>query len=183
MLMPVDFPSRCNSPVCSAQPQAAATVIGAQALNSRKPIGHWLAKLFVALACSAVLMLAGCSHTPPEEALRNTISQMQAAAEAKDTDALFDPIAEDFSASGGMDRQAFRRYVVLLGLRNSKIGVTTGPLDVKLLGDRATVAFTAALSGGPGWLPDQAQVYDVDTGWRLEGDDWKLISARWKPRL
>jgi hypothetical protein len=45
------------------------------------------------------------------------------------------------------------------------------------------VSFTAALTGGPGWLPEQAQVYQVQTGWRLEGNDWKLISAQWKPRL
>ena len=108
---------------------------------------------------------------------------METAAESRDADALFEPIAEDFSASGGMDRQAFRRYVMVLGLRDQQVGVQLGPLDVKLYGDRASVAFTAALSGGPGWLPDRAQVYDVDTGWRLEDGDWKLISARWKPRL
>lgn len=166
-----------------AADDAFAKVIGAQALNSRKPRTVALSKAFAAFAAATLLMIVACSHTPPEEALRSTISGMQAAAESKDTDALFDPIADDFSGSGGMDRQAFRRYVTLLGLRNGKIGVSTGPLDVKLIGDRATVTFTAALSGGPGWLPDQAQVYDVDTGWRLDGDQWTLISARWKPRL
>ena len=54
---------------------------------------------------------------------------------------------------------------------------------MKLIGDRATANFTAAITGGPGLLPDQAQVYDIETGWRLEGADWKLISAKWKPQL
>ena len=58
-----------------------------------------------------------------------------------------------------------------------------GPLDVKLFDQRATVTFTAALSGGEGLLPDRVQVYDVDTGWRLDGGEWKLISAKWKPQL
>ena len=37
--------------------------------------------------------------------------------------------------------------------------------------------------GGPGMLPAQVQIYDIETGWRLEGSDWKLITATWKPKL
>jgi len=49
--------------------------------------------------------------------------------------------------------------------------------------DRATVNFTLALSGGQGLMPAQGQIYQVQTGWRLEGDDWILLSATWKPTL
>jgi ketosteroid isomerase-like protein len=133
------------------------------------------------LAC--VALLAGCRHAAPEQALRDAIAGMEAAAEANDTNALFAPFAEDFVASEGMDRKAFRQYVMLLRLRNAHVSVNLGPLDVKLLGDRATVDFTCALSGGAGLLPSNAQVYDVSTGWRLEGRDWKLISARWTPKM
>ncbi len=130
-----------------------------------------------------MLVLAGCRKEPPEQALRNTIAAMEAAAEKHDNDALFDSIAEDFTGSEGMDRQAFRRYVTFTGMRSTSVGVQLGPLDVKLYDNRATVAFTAALSGGEGLLPDRVQVYDVDTGWRLDDGEWKLISAKWKPQL
>jgi ketosteroid isomerase-like protein len=139
--------------------------------------------LFAVVALLLAGALAGCRHTPPEQALRETIAGMQAAAEARDTDALFAPIAEDFVGSEGMDRQQFRRYVTFSGMRDQHVGVQLGQLDVKLFGDRATVAFTAALTGGASWLPEHAQVYAVDTGWRLESGKWKLISARWKPQL
>ena len=136
----------------------------------------------MALGC-VVMMAVGCSHEPPEQALRATIDGMVVAAEAHDTGAMFDAIAEDFAGSEGMDRTEFRRYVTLMSLRQKSVGVSLGPLDVKMFDNRATVAFTAALTGGPGGLPDQAQVYDVDTGWRLDDGDWKLISAKWKPKL
>jgi len=129
------------------------------------------------------VLLSDCKHTPPEQALRETIAKMQAAGEARDMDALFQPIAEDFTASQGMDRQQFRRYMTLVSMRQKSVGVTLGPVQVKLYGDRATASFTAAITGGPGFLPDQAQVYDIETGWRLQGDDWQLISARWKEKL
>ena len=129
------------------------------------------------------MLLAACSREPPEQALRDTIASMQAAGEGGDVDALFEPIAEDFSGSEGMDRANFKRYVTFMRMRQKQVGVTLGPIDVKLLGDRATANFTATITGGPGFLPNQAQVYDIETGWRLEGSDWKLINARWKPKL
>lgn len=157
--------------------------IGAQAPKAGKPRSGALNRLFASVAVAVLLALAGCRHAPPEQALRDTIAAMQAAAEAHDTDSLFAPIAEDFAGSEGMDRQQFRRYVTFAGMRQQKIGVRLGQLDVKLYGERASVSFTAALTGGVGWLPEEAQVYAVDTGWRLESGQWKLISARWKPQL
>ena len=135
--------------------------------------------MFALLAILGLAALAGCRHDPPEQALRKTIATMQAAAESGDTDALFDPIAQDFSGSEAMDRQAFRRYVMVMRLRNARVSVTLGPIDVKLLGDRATADFSAAISGGAGLLPENAQVYQVQTGWRLDAGKWALISARW----
>jgi hypothetical protein len=137
----------------------------------------------VAALLGILLGLGACRHAPPEQALRDTIARMQEAGEKGDVDALFDPIAEDFSGSEGMDRTAFRRYVTLVRMRQKAVGVTLGPIDVKLFGDRASANFTATITGGPGFLPDQAQIYDIETGWRLEGADWKLINAKWKPQL
>jgi hypothetical protein len=133
----------------------------------------------------AVLLVAaaGCSREPPEEALRATIASMQAAAEARDAEALVESFAEDFAGPGNMDRDQFRRYVALVWLRNREVSVQLGPLDVELVGERARVGFTAATAGGDGFLPDRAQVYQVRTGWRLDDGEWKLISAEWDEAL
>ena len=157
--------------------------IGAQAPKAGKPRHGKLRSVWPLLLAAVLPVLSACSREPPEQALRHTIAAMQAAAEAHDNDALFAPIAEDFAGSEGMDRQAFRRYVTFSGLQNQKVDVQLSPLEVKLIGGRATVSFTAALIGGSGWVPERAQVYAVETGWRLDGSDWKLISARWKPQL
>ena len=182
--MPV-FPSRDTqrTPASIASADGELFPIGAQAPNAGKPCRGWLRWVYPMLLAMAQLGLSSCSREPPEQALRTTIAAMQAAAEAHDTDALFKPIAEDFAGSEGMDRQAFRRYITVTGLRNQKVRVQLGPLDVKLFEQRATVSFTAALSGSANWLPERAQVYQADTGWRLEDGEWKLISAKWKPRL
>lgn len=129
------------------------------------------------------LGVTGCSKPAPEQGLRDSVQQMEQAAIKKDTSAFFEFFAEDFSGSDGLDRDNFHRYIQLIWLQHKDIGVQTGPLDVKLMEDRASVDFTVALTGGQGLIPDQGQVYQVQTGWRLDGDDWKLISATWKPVL
>ena len=135
------------------------------------------------LAALLALASAGCSRTPPEEALRETIAAMEAAAEARDADALEEHLAADFVGPGGMDRDRVRRTAALLWLRSREIGVTLGPLDVEVTGEHARVRFTAATRGGAGVLPDEANVYAVDTAWRIEGGEWRLISADWEPTL
>ena len=153
--------------------------IGAYPRWTGKRVRHWLACLLTSLCLS----LASCSKPPPEQALRASISKMEQAAQKKDAGEFFGYFAEDFSGSDGLDRESFRRYVQLVWLQNKDVGIQMGPLDVKLMEDRATVDFTVALSGGQGLLPDRGQVYQVQTGWRLADDEWSLISATWKPVL
>ena len=149
----------------------------------RRPDLRWRASwLLVTLPC--LLALSACSRPAPEQALRETVAQMQEAVEARDAGALHDQLADDFIGPEGMDRDDARRLAQVMFLRNRDIGVTLGPLDVALQGSDATVRFSVALTGGSGsMLPDSAQVYDVTTGWRMRGEEWELVSVDWKARL
>lgn len=136
------------------------------------------------VACACALALVACTRPAPEQALRDAIAQMEAAVEARDVDALREPLADDFIGPEGMDRRGAQRLAQLVFLRNRSIGVTLGPLDVAMQGQGATVAFTAGITGASGTLlPESAQVYQVTTGWRLRGEQWELVSIDWKPRM
>lgn len=166
-----------------AGPDRGIHSIGAHPPRRGKAATAGLRALSALLLAVLVALSAGCSREPPEQALRDTIARMQAAAEARDAGALAEDIAEDFAGPEGMDRERFRQYLGLLWFRDKQSGVQLGPLEVELIGDRAKVGFTAVATGGEGWMPERAQVYQVSTGWRLEDGDWKLISARWEPKL
>ena len=157
--------------------------IGAYPPGSGKARSVWKRAAFTACLVVLAALSAGCSREPPEQALRSTIAGMQAAAEARDSDALVESFSEDFVGPDGMDRDQFRRYLAVIWLRNREVGVSLGALEVELIGERATVEFTAGATGGAGWMPDRAQVYRVNTGWRIEDGEWRLISARWEPAL
>ena len=133
------------------------------------------------LACA---LLAACGAPPPEEALRAAVSGLETAIEARDAGALEDVLAEDFAGPDGMDRTAARRLARVTFLRQRDVGVALGPLDMTISEGHATVRFTAALTGGSGgWIPDSGSLYRVETGWRRDGDAWRLTSARWERDL
>lgn len=152
-------------------------------MGSGKALRRGFRAAFTAFAALVFAWLPGCAATPPEQALREAIAGMEAAAEARDAEALVEPLAADFAGPDGMDRERFRRYAALVWLRNREVGVALGPVVVELVGDRAVARFTAATRGGEGFLPDRANVYRVETGWRLEDGEWRLISADWTPAL
>lgn len=157
--------------------------IGPYPPGTGKAASVWFRALSTHLVAGLLLLLAACSTEPPEAALRARIDGMQVAAEARDSAAVAEAMSEEFVGPEGMDRDAFRRYLAVIWMRNREVGVQLGPLDVTLLGEGARVEFTAAATGGEGWLPDRAQVYRVKTGWRLEDGEWMLVSASWEPSL
>lgn len=129
-------------------------------------------------------LLAGCDRSPPEQRLRERIAEMQQALEARKPAAFVEGIAEDFGSDNGMDREGIRNLLRVQMLRNASIGATLGPLDITLHGERATVTFSAVLTGGSGGLlPDSARPWSVTSAWRDGADGWQLIHASWEPML
>lgn len=130
------------------------------------------------------LALAACARTPPEQAVRRQVEALQHAIEARDAGAIDGILAEDFIGNDGMDKRQARHMAAAMFIRYRNVGVNIGPLRLRMDGEnRATVDFTAVATGGGGALPENGQVWDVTTGWRLDGSDWRLVSAEWKPRL
>ncbi|WP_255516261.1 nuclear transport factor 2 family protein [Luteimonas suaedae] len=132
------------------------------------------------LCAAAVLGPAGCARPLPEQALREAVDDMEEAIESRDAGALQQWLADDFIGPEGMDRAGARRLATLHFMRHDVVGVTLGPREVALHGERATVRFSAALTAGSGrLLPDAARVYQVESGWRLVDGDWRMTSLRW----
>ena len=131
-----------------------------------------------------VLLLAACSREAPEAALRARVGTLADAITQHQPAAVQQHLAGDFVGNDGLDRDGARRLAMGFALRHRHIGLTLGPLDIDMGQAHATVRGTAILRGGSGGaLPESAQVYEVESGWRLEGGEWMLVSARWKPVL
>lgn len=137
-----------------------------------------------ALALVAVLALvAACARNSPEEQLRDTLARMQQALEERAPARFMEHVAEDFVGNGGIDRDALQQAVRAQLLANQRIGLTLGPAEVDIRGETATVRFSALATGGSGrLLPERGGAWEVTTGWRAEGGQWRLYHARWDRR-
>lgn len=137
------------------------------------------------LAAIALLALVGCHSTPDEQRIREAITTMQQAAEARNPRAFMAYVAEDFTGEDGqLDRNGLHNLLRAQVLRNDNIGVTLGPIDVELQGARATVHVSATLTGGSGGLlPQRGSIYAITSGWRKEGGEWRCYNAAWEQKL
>ncbi|MCP1584115.1 MULTISPECIES: hypothetical protein [Pseudoxanthomonas] len=131
-------------------------------------------------ALALLLGLVACAPAAPEHRLRARFGEMQAAVEKGQAGDFMEGVSPDFTGESGMDRAALHNLLRARMLADSHLGVTTGPLEVVVQGDNATVAFDVVLTAGNGrLLPDQARAYRVTTAWRTEDDEWRVYHARW----
>ena len=132
-------------------------------------------------AVALALLLAACAGDTPEQRLRDTIAAMEVAVESKSPGDFIDHVSEDFSGDRGtFDRQSLRGFLAAQLMRKEAIGVTLGPLDVKVMGDRAIVRVDALVTGGGGVIPDSGEHLDIESGWRLVDGEWQCYSAELK---
>lgn len=137
-----------------------------------------------ALTLLLVLALAGCARAPAEERLRERFETMRTAVLERRPGDFMDGVSADFIGDGNIDRAALHNLLRAQLLRNASIGVTVGPLDIAIEGDRATMRFTMVLTGGTGGLiPERANGWSVKSGWRDGDDGWQVYFAEWTPAL
>lgn len=135
------------------------------------------------LVALLLALLPGCARSDPETRLRADFLQLQSALDERRAGDFMDGISADFAGNQGLDRAALHNMLRLQMLGRASSSVTTGPLEVAVQGDTATVRFTALATGGSGrFMPDSANVYDVTTGWRDEGGHWRMYYAQWQPK-
>jgi hypothetical protein len=135
------------------------------------------------LCVGLALLLASCgSGESPEQQLRTTLDGMREAAVSGQIGEFMDHVANDFSGQGGgFDRSGLNSLLRVQLLRHSRVTATIVSSEYQMFDDRATIELSVLLTGGPKtWLPDSGRVYKITTGWRDDGGDWELISARWK---
>src|SRR5687767_10506822 len=99
--------------------------------NRRIPFPQGCLRMF-ACALVGAWLFAACSKTPPEEALRQRLAELQQGIEARDADAVENALAEDFIGPDGLDRTGARRLAALMLMRHDAVGLSFGPLEVQV---------------------------------------------------
>jgi len=125
------------------------------------------------------LLVAGCSKTPPEQAILDALENLETAIEAGDTGAVMDTLtdpAEIQRGSHSLQRDEVRRLLMGTFLRYPKrqLAITQVNIELDPVTQRhARVTFTAFAWGGQSVMPDNADSYRVVSDWQEDGE-WKI---------
>lgn len=144
-----------------------------------------LQRCAIGLALVLAIALSACSDESPEQAVRAQVAALQAAIHGRDAGDIQALLAEDFVGNQGLDRRGARQLAAAMFLRHRQVAAKVGPVSVELRGDGDAIAtFSVLATGGSGGLlPEQGQLYQFETGWRLVDGEWKLLNASWTPNF
>lgn len=137
---------------------------------------------WLTVSCLLVLLLVSCSSPAPvEQQVRARINAMQKALHEGKARVFMAAVADDFAGPGGhFDRRSAHLLVQREMLAHKRLKVRVANLSVNERGaGRAVAEFDVIATGGSGLLPETAGWYRVQTGWRLDGRRWMLVSASW----
>lgn len=143
----------------------------------RNSIG-WLIAGFILVA-----QVVSCSSPAPvEEQIRARISMMQKALSDGKARAFMAAVADDFSGPDGhFDRRSAQLLVQREMMAHKRLRARVTNVSVEERGPgRAVAEFDLVATGGSGLLPEAAGWYRVQTGWRVDGRRWMLVSASWR---
>lgn len=117
----------------------------------------------------------------PEQQVRAWVSAMQEAAGEKDRKAIVANISSAYVDARGHSRDNIDKLLRLYFLRQNKVALLGRIDDVRIIGETAaevsvTVGMAATNNSALGLSAD---AYRFELELEYDGDDWKLISARW----
>jgi hypothetical protein len=133
-----------------------------------------------------ILLAAGCTRTPDEQRIRETITQMQRAVEEGAPRDFMAHVSTDFTGNQGtVDHDGLGNLLRIEVLRNEHQSVLLGPIDIELQGDRATAKVTATLTGRNtgSVVPERASIFAITSSWRKDGSSWHCYNAVWEQKL
>jgi hypothetical protein len=136
-----------------------------------------------------IFLLAGLSACSKpltvEQRIIAGIRDMEEKIEAGERRPFMRHIAEDFTGQdGAMTRDQVRAMLIFQLNRHKRMQIQLFPIHVAQSSENTAIAtFRALVTGGPKWFPDSGQVFDFETHWRLDSDEWYLYAANWTPAV
>lgn len=137
--------------------------------------------LTIALICILIASCGGATGSS-EDALREWLSNAEAAVEEKDRGELLAMISDRYADSRGNDREKIGNTLRVYFLRQQSIAILTSIDDISLMGESAAlIKMTVGMAGtrNSSAFGINADAYEFELELELVDDDWMLIGARW----
>ena len=135
------------------------------------------------LAAAALVLLVACGDPPsePEAELRAWVDAGIASVEAKERRAVVGMVSEAYVDGRGNERSDLDKILRVYFHRMNNIKLLPKIEEITIYGETAAqLVLTVGMAGtNDGILGFSADAYRFELEVEKDGDDWRLISARW----
>jgi hypothetical protein len=140
-------------------------------------------RFFLCTALASLLLVACGGKLSVEQQVIATLRNMEVAAENGEHFEFIGYVADTFKGQQGtMDRREFHRFMIFQINQHRRLLAQFFPIRVQETGeDLASAYFQLLVTGGGGLLPENGQIFEVETRWILDDGDWMLNYADWEP--
>lgn len=141
-------------------------------------------KLIRLVLITTCLTMTACSESPTEDILKSHIQTMEDAIETKRPKDALEFIHDNFHTDKSADKDWIKRTLLMYKLRHDNISITTSSISIDVKDEYTAIAnFTALVAGGSGLIPKEGAIYQVQSEWRKEENDWQIVYAKWQKNL
>jgi hypothetical protein len=134
-----------------------------------------------------MITISNCRQRSEEEVIRKLITNIQIAAEEKDTSAIMKNVSESYNDPQGMTRESLKKLLRGYFFVYPRISVYLNYLQVTVTGASASAKFQAVLTSGQNKgsiadvIPHSLGVYRFDVSLAKQSGKWEITSAGWAP--
>jgi len=128
------------------------------------------------------VVLPGCTDGSAEAQVRKTVENLQSAVENRDSAAVLDLLADNFTASDGSERRSAESQLADWFARYQDVFLVVNDLTININPEdpmRAVMAGRATLAAGRSVLPVSLRSYRFSGEWWLEQEQWRLVRLDW----
>jgi len=142
--------------------------------------------LMLLLIVTIIIAFSACQRETDEQKIKNIITDIQTAAEAKDVKIIINNISKTYKDPQGFNYETIKRLLVGYFLQYPKISVYINNLEISVENSSARAIFQTVLTSGnktgsiTDAIPQSLGMYDFEVSLKKESDGWKVISAKWE---
>lgn len=138
-------------------------------------------KVFLKLLLLVLISSLVACTTPDEETrLREALSNLVDAIEARSVRQVQYYLTDDFKAARHGNTQQLKAFMLLHFRQNQVIHVFTSNLQMTVQNGTADMTFTALVTGSSNWLPERGRRFAVESRWLKLDGDWKISRVNWQ---
>ena len=144
-------------------------------------------RLLITLLSCLILVACAGDPTSPEQQVRNSLLAMEEAAQERSMSGFMEYISDDYSDLQGNDKDALKRLLQILFLRNQNINIFTLVRSIEINDESATVEISAAmasrdvdLSQETNRLKADTQRFSITLSPNKSNTAWLVQSANWQ---